>query len=233
MEARNIQAVVDYIGKHLIVSYRVITNIAEDRFYDAKVTLTNSGNQDVTVDGGWSIFFFHLPRFRVDDEKDKMAWRNVDIGPVKIRHWQGNLYEMIPNPDFGTIAAGASKSIDFHNQRWCAARSDMWPNWYVTAPNAKPVTILSTASEDMEFFETLTKPEQLKRSKDDMFMPWTPEERFARNPRTVKSEQLLVPTPQESRVHSDEGMIIFDDHWSVCRSSKFTDSLELLAGKYK
>ena len=228
------QGLVNYIAEHISVRYEVISNIESQFAYRGQFIFMNDGDRVVTTDDEWSMFFYHLPRFKIGyNSGEKLAWRNVHIagGQAQIRHIQGNLFELIPAKTFGELAPGQSKTLEFQSQRWCVARSDMWPNWYVTAPQARPVVLKCTKSEELKFMSSLLRPEQVKRHENDLYQPWNPEERFTKNPPVVPSKQLIVPTPNEFEVK--EGKVSFGTDWTILHPvDTFQAEAKLLGGEY-
>jgi hypothetical protein len=246
------QALVNYMGELLDVEFAIVANHGSR--FDAQLTLHNTGSEVLAPPHAWALYFYTQRRPYAGGSSEKMAWRDVKQGGVRIRHVQGSLFEISPTEEFGTLHPHERKTVELTIQ-WCiASRTDMYPNWYVAVPSepsVRPVVLRATTSESLSYFAALTETNQVKRSPSDQHLPWTPQQRFLRNTpqgnsdpedpkgnvKTPDSDQVpmippLVPTPKEYSVVEDAS-IVFDERWAVCDTRKefSTHTLNLLASK--
>lgn len=158
----------------------------------------------------------------------------ISGGKVLISHIEGGLYCFTPTSLFSPIAAGDASIFLFTSERWMVARTDMYPNWYVSSPLAEPRILRCTASEQLKFFAPLKTREQYKRTPSDRYEPWSPEQRYKRNepksvPLTIPAV-AVVPTPRQVKMES-EMFVTITSKWCVYYSGDtFKQEANQLAG---
>ena len=81
---------------------------------------------------------------------------------------------------FEGISSGSQHAIDLVIAFWSVSRTDVMPRWYVTAPERSPKTITSTKSVESDFVADFDSKNSYKRYAEDVYSPWTPQERYDR-----------------------------------------------------
>ncbi|OSM52829.1 beta-N-acetylglucosaminidase, partial [Aeromonas salmonicida subsp. salmonicida] len=201
------QSQLDGMGQGVDLKYQVIDNTLTDgNSFRASITLRNNTAQPLPATG-WSLWFSHI--------------RDVSklyTDQFKVTHVNGDIFKLEPTAQFRGVPAGQSFEIAFDGGNWQVAKSDVMPNWYFAAQDAKgnPITALlaSTSnthngvvptepSAELPFVGDFSTPKQWKRyngpSNIDRWNPFTAAERYARNADlSVQAHPVgVVPTPAE------------------------------------
>ena len=134
---------------------------------------------------------------------------------------------------FRTLLFGKSLSIDFDSQDFSVAKTDVMPNWYIAAEGFKAVNINTTYGEDLKFVGKFDTKEKWKRSKDDMYDPFTPAERWKRIKVEKNRPELgsIIPTPIEMKVKGEQYVDI--SNWVIVTSAEYENEAMYLGEKLK
>ena len=224
------QAEIDYIAKNLEVKYEVVDNLAEQRVYTAKITLTNTGSEPIKNAGDWKIYFYSIREIQPGMTKNGVR---VAGNMFTINYLNGLLYSLTPSNDFVGFKPKDSISITYIASAANVARSDNFPNWYVTAPSIRPKVLESTKGVDAAFVSNFDSPAKWKRSTLDLYEPVKPGQRYERNEMEDQEGApiAIIPTPKE--MHADnEGttMNIEASKWVVVADSSLQRLAKYLSG---
>ena len=221
---------VDYIAKNIKIQYDILNNFAKYAFFSARLSLLNNGS--VPISGGnWSIYLFHFsfiePKY-IKNNKSALVCENQ----FNITHVDGSLYTMSPTSAFVDILPGETREIILTNGNSMVARSDAFPNWYISAPQTIPRIIANTNDETLAFIGDFQSIEKWKRTSSDLFDPYTPEKRYFINADAHdfgQAKKLVIPTPLNlTRVEKVLDLNV--DKWSIVFSDDLVMEAHILSG---
>ena len=224
-----VQDLVNYMSNNLDVEYKVISNlIGSDEAhnkYRAQLTLRNVGRVAIG-NKNWALFFHNPTLISKNDT-------HLESFGIKWSHINGDLFCLKPTASFPDLKPGQSIVLPLIAYDWFVARNDMLPNWYVTAPGAKPRILKCTAGESLRFVAKFDTPAKWKRGPKDKYDPFTATERFRHNfVRRQKLGPSVVPTP----VHLDVGkamLSINKDLWVIAADKVSSKEAKFLSGKMR
>jgi len=220
----------DYMAENLGVNFEVITNLND---YISEVTFTNRGDQPVPGEG-WRI---HFPAIRLLYPLDHPYADGHPLGDTQISlfHVTGSNYYLKPDDDFPGIAPSESVTVQFIANAWTASRTDLMPNWYVTANGLEPVVIADTGGEDLDWVEEFSTSDQWKRGEDDLFDPYTVEDRYSMFTDTAgatsSSSVHIIPSVFHHTFQDQSESLNVDDNWTVQYPSTLGNEGIYLMGK--
>lgn len=96
-------------------------------------------------------------------------------------HINGCLHKFEPTEDFQSIEVNKEMKFEFLAQFWEVAITDVMPNWYIAAKGLEARVIQSTHGGNLSFVGPFDSKEKWKRSKDDLYNPYTTEQRYERD----------------------------------------------------
>ncbi|MEZ4900272.1 MAG: carbohydate-binding domain-containing protein [Spirosomataceae bacterium] len=172
----------------LKISWEIIENNHQGKSASlSALTITNNGKKALPKNG-WSLYFNFV--------------RKVDTtlsADVKIRHINGDLFQIIPTANFQGLKAGATLRIDFVSDAWVINFTDAPAGLYwVWQQQPERGYVLSDYS-----LKPSTQPRQSQRFAGDNLGFVTPEMTFAQNKTTqnIPESELpkIVPSPQQYR----------------------------------
>ena len=224
------QEIINYIAKNIQLSYSVLDNFIDGTSnFLTQLTLKNIGSMNVEY-GNWAIWFCNI--FPIVDSFP--GGKVLDEYKIKFTHVKGCLHRLEPISGFQTIRPDDRRVIKFKIKNWSVSKTDVMPNWYVSADGMKSVTIASTAGESLGFVEDFDTVNKWKRYEADKFDPYTPNGRFARYAGTKdlgKASLLVIPTPLEMNVSKDNSVYLKDAGWKIVTATKFQKEAEFLKSK--
>ncbi|XP_060070933.1 beta-hexosaminidase-like [Ylistrum balloti] len=228
-------ATVEYISTKIKVEVGVITNLESNLTCWFHITLINTGKAAISY-GKWEIYF-HSIRFLQLEDFPYPSGILIKDTPLRLFHVQGSLYRLIPEDGlFHSWPAGSEITLHLEAKAYLIARSDFFPNWYVTAPKVTPVLIQSTTNENLAFVETFDSPSKWKRRTSDQYNPFTAEDRFNRN---LVIRDLghpgshIVPTPFQVIIDPLKKVVIDTKTWVILQNPKFSKEISFLADLLK
>jgi hexosaminidase len=172
----------------------------------------------------YNVTYFSLYGVRVE---------NLSCG-LKVDEVNGGLFyfEPIPN-EFKGIAIGEFIICTFFNKHWTVAKTDFFLNWYLSSHGSRPKIIRST-KEEGKFVKDFDTPAKWKRSNDDQWNPFTPEERYEMYERTNKrrSKHRIVPKPLHVTENENETFAFDRKSWVIIHSREFPFETQYLSGNY-
>lgn len=191
----------DDIVKNLRIKVEVVDNL---KFNGSKhlfrVTFDNKGY--VSLSGtNWKIFLYSFFVIEADHILSGDGNFMLSEGYVlkefnmSTRQIQGSLYSLTPVSGFPEILPNSTRDLTFYAANWAVSKSDIPPNWFIVADGLVPRVLESTM---VDFVEDFTTPNQWKRTKYDLYNPYTPLERYNRYKTTNPHVQtkLVIPTPK-------------------------------------
>ena len=229
------QSLIDYISTHVNVTYHVDLN----REYTShqRIVLLNRGEY-IIPNADWSIYFYSIQPPKPPG-RDPFPTDGILLGSAGVRMHQiaGGLYRITPDiKEYRDVDPGATLEIPVKMSAWFASHSDVFPNWYVAAPNMKAKVIESTAREDYGFIAPFVTEKQYHRLSEDVYEPYTTEQRYhlasVSSVGDKKLEKLMVPSPLIFERFSYQDMIVDTKDWTIVAESKeFHDEAIFLSGE--
>ncbi|MCL1056994.1 carbohydate-binding domain-containing protein [Shewanella gelidimarina] len=206
------QQQLDIIGQSLAVTYRVITNVADDKCdkataggkcFVAEIDLTFPVD---TQSKAWAIYFSQMRPIQsiVGDE--------FTISRVK-----GDLHKIEPSIGFKGVNKGETKTIQFRGDNWQLAETDAMPNYYIVANGSKPTLIESTkvqidpetGMETRPYVSDFTDAEKQYKRRETDKVEWATSSVLYRNNLATQSDPQLadnriIPTPTKVEIRSTD-----------------------------
>lgn len=215
------------MASSLDLRFDVLSN-TELRGCYARLTITNKG-RDTIKSGRWEIYFSSL--------RPMSHYVNPLSSNSKmvVSHINGYLHKLKPNKYFPNLHPGRVVQVDLSIQNAIVAKTDVMPNWYVTAYGLEPRIIDSTKGESLKFVGTFNSASKWKRSAQDMYNPFTPEKRFEINniADLKRPGHLIIPTPLVLKRVSDSQHVDLDSgRWSVVAHRGVEKEAQYLAGMF-
>ncbi|PKG57045.1 family 20 glycosylhydrolase [Shewanella sp. GutDb-MelDb] len=206
------QQQLDIIGQSLAVTYRVVTNVADE--------------QCDKVAGGGKCFVAEIDlTFPIDVQSKDWAIYFSQMRPIQsivgdeftISHIKGDLYKIEPSIGFKGVVKGDTKTIQFRGDNWQLAETDAMPNYYIVANGSEPILIESTkvhidpetGMETRPYVSDFTDPvKHYKRTAADTVEWATSSVLYRNNIATESNPQLaenrILPTPSKVEVRSTD-----------------------------
>lgn len=220
-----------YISDNLDVRYDVLDNLQDDKNFQCRMNLTNTGSK--TIDRGpWAIYFNYIRKIEPTHITGAQRGYTLKKYGVKFVHISGSLFKVEPVQGFQPLSPGKSLEIVFYSEHFSVARTDVMPNWYVAAEGLQAVNIGKTTDEDLGFVGPFDTKEKWKRKTFDVYNPFTPQERFERILADDKKSQVtltIIPTPVEMAVQDDKNTNI--ERWVIIASKQFQNEAKYLGEK--
>ncbi|CAK8692064.1 unnamed protein product [Clavelina lepadiformis] len=163
----------------------------------------------------WSLYFYSLYMVEPAHLPHPSGYIIPEVD-FKVYHVNGGLFKLVPTEQFkGLSANGGMIYLNLVIQYWSVSKSDILPSWYVAAANLTPVDIDSTICENCEFVGDFTQPEQYKRYEEDLYQPYSAQDRYDRYKYTSESKaKILVPTPYKM-VTDSTGTVFLSNMWKI------------------
>lgn len=206
------QAQLQQLGDSLVVTYRVVTNVPDDKCLKDKADGRCFVAQIDFVPGmdlasqDWEIYFSQM-----------RPVQSVESGELTITHVKGDLHRIMPTAAFKGFVKGETKQLTFRGEPWQLAETDAMPNYYLAAKGLEPVIIASTqVGKDAEtgletrpYVEGFTNVKtQYQRTETDKLAPADAAQLFKANQSVSVDAALavdtIIPTPQKVQVHSTD-----------------------------
>ena len=155
---------------------------------------------------------------------------------MAVVHIDGYLHKLTPTRYFPRLLPGKELKLDLNAQNSIVSKTDVMPNWYVVARGLEPRIIHSTAGESMKFVGPFDTPSKWKRSGQDMYDPFTPEERYdsTKVNDIHKAGNLILPTPSALEVKSiSQKVNLRCGKWEIIAGRILVNEGHYLAGSSK
>ncbi|CAH3143871.1 unnamed protein product [Pocillopora meandrina] len=222
------QAYLDDIASCLDIQFDVLSNKAGA--CHIRLKFTNKGRHNITS-GNWAIYFSCLRI--LSNRADPLVMSRKEIS---VSHVNGYLQVIKPTKTFLDLVPSGKKKLDLTAFGSIVAKTDVMPNWYITAPGLQPRIIKSTKGESLKFVGSFDSALKWKRSELDNFNPFTPEKRFdMNNVVDLKGPgKLILPTPVVLKNGSSFKMMdLKDGKWMVISQKGLEDEGQYLSEKLK
>ncbi|VDI78298.1 hexosaminidase, partial [Mytilus galloprovincialis] len=195
----------DKIASGLDIKVDVVENLDDGSQHLFKVTFSNKAL--TSLSGlNWKIFFYS---FFIVESKHILSEDGLYAKPegytlpnvnLKLRHENGGLFSMSPTTGFIDLPPNGEREITFYAANWAVSKTDIAPNWYITADGLNARLIDSTKEG---FVREFINAKQWKRMKADKYDPYSPMARYQRYKVTNPNVQMkmVIPTPKEMSNH--------------------------------
>ncbi|XP_029633571.1 beta-hexosaminidase-like isoform X1 [Octopus sinensis] len=214
------QETIDQIATNMDIKHDILSNLDDGlRTFQVQLTITNRGKTAIPKDG-WVIYICYI---RMIEPNYLPNPKGVVRDGIKITHLQGCTFALEPASTFEAIQPNGVKKIKFLGENWIVSKTDIMPNWYVTAPGLTPRTIVSTVGNS--FVGDFDKVEKWKRydfkenssELHDKYDPYTTKFRYAINDikDLGKSPSYVIPTPLEINVDESKTICLGTRDWVV------------------
>lgn len=221
------QAYLDDIASCLDIQFDVLSN--KEGACHIRLTFTNKGRHNITS-GNWAIYFSCLRILSNRADPFVMSRKEISVS-----HVNGYLQVIKPTKTFLDLVPSGKTKLDLTAYGSIVAKTDVMPNWYITAPGLKPRIIKSTKGESLKFVGSFDSALKWKRSELDNFNPFTPEKRFdMNNVVDLKGPgKLILPTPVVLKNGSSFKMMdLKDGKWMVISQKGLEDEGQYLSGMF-
>ncbi|XP_067667144.1 chitobiase-like [Haliotis asinina] len=221
------QSMLNTFADTLGIRYSVLDNLSDGRSaYRGTIHITNNSSSDLSH-GKWGIYFCHLRMMEPDvlPVSDSYVYEDVKI---QVKHINGCLFMLEPVKGFATLKTGQTIEIQFKAQYYSVAKTDVFPNWYLTYEGLEPRLIKSTTGESLDFISSFDTPSKWKRfdyelsngqKRSDLYDPWSAEVRFQNNETNTGDKKadvnLIVPTPYKIDFKSIDSVNLQEPGWAV------------------
>ena len=220
------------MSKHLVVEYKVVSNIVSKHLYMGRITLRNSGTVPIPAGTGWHLYLNHL-RFL-----EGTMWRESGSIPVAnlqllLTHVNGLLFRISPTPQFTGLEPGFALVYNFQAGGAVLNRYEVLPNWYVTGLGTE-AHVLESTQDVTQFVQPFETAVQWKCSKVDRHDPYTPEKRYHlyEIEDMKRAPHLILPSPVQVTV-LDKATLPLTHGWVVTSDERSTGKAQYLACKCK
>lgn len=226
-----LQGDLDYMAQTLKIRARVLSNLEFEKKHRVCYYLTNTGSKPYK-ETDW-VLYFNSFRSIEPDYLPLTGTVYLEDQHVNVTLIQGQFTAITPVLGFGMIQPNETRRLYFFNELWSVARYEFLPNWYLSSANddLEPAVVDSTRNND--FVDPFNSKEQWKRDKEDVYNPFTPEERYERNSvknsgRTVKP---VIPTPRSLNISSHEWITLNRTSCKIHADNSLSNEMTLLQGK--
>ncbi|XP_068706337.1 beta-hexosaminidase-like isoform X2 [Montipora foliosa] len=224
------QSCLDNIADSLDLKFDVLSNMASGCLI--RLTFTNRGRYDIKS-GKWTIYFSSLRKF--NQRTDYMySTRLNPKDELEITHINGYLHSMKLTNDFSDLLPNKDYKFYVSAQGAIVSKTDVMPNWYITARGLEPRVIQSTKGESLNFVGPFNTPAKWKRSPADRYDPLTPEKRFEINniADLGRAGNLITPTPLDLKVvHPSKTVKLSSGTWSIVAGRSLDDEARYLGAE--
>lgn len=227
------QETVDYIAEYLDVGFKVVRNTLSSSVQE--ICLINTGTA-VIRGGNWVIYFNHLYLMLISVGGIPAKGVLIEDSGFRLFHVKGSLHSITPNgSNFRPIYPGERRLMRLDDNYHQVAKTDSFPNWYVTAPDLKAKVMHSTAEESLDFVANFNESAQWKLSPLDAHKPYTARERFVmheRMSRDLNGPGLpVIPTPEDADLDYSKTLVITPKDWVIVSSTEFVSEAKFLADR--
>ncbi|CAG2208070.1 HEXA_B [Mytilus edulis] len=181
------QSDLDQIASGLDIKVDMVENLDDGSRHLFKVTFNNKAPKSLTESK------HILSKDGLYTKPEGYTLPNVNL---KVMHENGCLYSMTPTTGFKELPQNGTREITFYAANWAVSKTDIPPNWYISADGLNARVIDSTKEG---FVGEFTSAKQWKRKKEDKYDPYSPMSRYQRYKTTNTNVQMkmVIPTPKE------------------------------------
>lgn len=189
------------ISRHLEINIDVVENFDDGSQHKFRLLLNNKATTSL-AGTNWKIYFYS---FFIVESKHILSEDGLFTKPegyvigntnIRLRHENGCLFSFSPTGDFQDLPSNGKREITFFAANWAVSKTDIPPNWYITAEGLDPRVFESTKRN---FVGDFTEKKQWKRMEADQYNPYTSSQRYNRYKTTNSNveQKLVIPTPNE------------------------------------
>ncbi|OWF49609.1 Beta-hexosaminidase [Mizuhopecten yessoensis] len=226
------QETIDYIAEYVSVKFKVLKNNPRDSIQ--AIYLTNTGIA-VLRGGNWQIYFNHL--YKMMHEKGGVAATGHVIhgSGFRLFHVKGSLYRLQPEPEvFRPLYPSETRTLILTGNYQQVAKTDSFPNWYVTSPGSTPRVLQSTVGESLDYVDNYNQSSwQWRRDPQEQNDPYTARVRFYMYANIShdlgRVGSLVLPTPEEADIDVKTLLSITPKDWVIISNAEFTSEAKYLA----
>ncbi|KAJ8306902.1 hypothetical protein KUTeg_014986 [Tegillarca granosa] len=228
---KNNQTMVDKIASNIQIQYQIIDN---KEGCTQKIIIINKGCENITVDEDWAIYFysFGLIEATLYPYPGGLLFRTPGL---RIHHLSGYLYKITPDKEkFENLVLNANISIQFKSRNFISTKTDVLPNWYVSAKNIPPKIIVSTLESKFKTSILVVNASSMMRYANDMTRKLSVEDRYELNDKYVidigRAPNIVIPTPYNTSIENDVYLVV-SSNWVVLESKHFINEVKYLSGQ--
>ncbi|CAC5362528.1 HEXA_B [Mytilus coruscus] len=225
----------DQIAAGLDIKVDVVENLDDGSRHFFKVTFNNKALKSLSG-LNWKIYFYS---FFIVESKHILSEDGLYTKPegytlpnvnLKLRHENGGLFSMSPTTGFIGLPPNGKREITFFAANWAVSKTDIPPNWYITADGLDARVIDSTKEG---FVGEFTSAKQWKRKKEDRYDPYSPMARYQRYKTTNPNVQMkmIIPTPKEITNHDTTNLLHISGNVTIVHSG-LDNEASFLTDKY-
>lgn len=224
------QEIVDYIAQYLDIEVGSGNNLISPT--EMIITLSNTGDQSIETET-WVIYFCSV--FMLENEYLPNTWGTIfPENGLRLNHVTGSLFSIQPTPDFKPLKPNGSLKVVILCSGPIAARTDISPNWYVSACGVQSRIIEATRGVSLDFVADFDTPEKWKRSSKDTYNPYTPETRYNMYDTADLGGPgvVVLPTPADVSLTPTESLNL-DGDFVIVTAADFQAEALFLSGNLK
>ncbi|XP_069101871.1 beta-hexosaminidase-like isoform X2 [Argopecten irradians] len=225
------QDTVDYIAEYLDVRFEVCENTPHQSIQT--ITITNRGLA-VVMSGDWQIYFNHLYKMMHETGGVPKEGHVINGSGFRLFHVKGSLYRIQPESgSYLPLFPSDTRVLKLLGNYQQIAKSDSFPNWYVTSLNAEPRILQCTLSQSLDFVSDFNQSKQWRRDAGDQNDPYTAGVRFSIHAKLFRDLRrpgnLVLPTPMESDVEVITALTIIPKEWVIVSNTEFKSEAKFLS----
>ncbi|XP_078383598.1 beta-hexosaminidase-like isoform X2 [Oculina patagonica] len=216
------------MASSLDLRFDVLSNMAGGCY--VRLTFTNKGRFAISS-GKWKIYFSIIRAMSHDANPFASNLKKMTVA-----HIDGYLHKLTPTKAFPNLLPGRDVQVDLYAKGAIVAKTDVMPNWYVTARGLEPRIIESTKGESLKFVGSFDSASKWKRSPQDMYNPYTPEKRFKINniADLKRPGNLIIPTPLVLKyLSASQTVDLNSGKWNIVAQRGLDREARYLAEKLK
>ena len=172
----------------------------------AEFTIKNTSTKALA--NNWAIYF---------NQNNEPIRDSLVHNGIKIKHINGDFYQISPTTSYKNIAAGESLVVQYEGNNWSIKNSDAPAGVYMTFKNKDGIEqspILLENYTSTPFIST----KQLNRNKADSFPIPTPAYRFTANQQltALSKEEILPILPSPKKAMLQAGSVALTSQFTLC-----------------
>ena len=212
------------VSSELEVKWDLITNMYQGK-NQALAAFTIYNHSKMTIGNkGWAMFFSQMPPTPIVDDSVRAA---------KVIHINGDWFQLVPSKNF-MLKPGDSIRINYCGTGFMIKKTDAALGIYFVFydTNGKEMAVVPV---DKQTIGEFTRPEQLRRTKEDEATVPTSSSRYESNlllsELPQEAQQCIVPAPIS--VKYSQNLISFDHNWPIIYSDGLVSEANFLSKKLK
>ena len=212
------------LSSELEVEWELVTNLYQGK-NQTLAAFTIRNNSNYTFQGkGWEMYFSQLPPIPIVKDSVRVA---------RVEHINGDWFKLVPSDNF-RLLPGDSIRINYCGTGFMIKNTDAAMGIYFVFydEDGKEHSIVPVGKQTIGEF---SRPEQLKRTSDDVTAIPTAESRFEENKQyrllPANKQQLIIPSPISARKGADT--VSINSTWPICYEAGLEQEAFYLSNKLK